>query len=340
MEISETPLQIKKRPSTVKSMAEIEIVDPPNPPPVEEKKIETPPTNTEDDFSLNEPPPKKEEPPKQKTKEDNMRELARLRDEAEARAKKSEEEFVKYKQAHEPRIVELETLVEKTAFEKSRKFQTQFEQPVIEAQTALSTFIKDLGENEETVNQIQTLTGKEQLEFLDATFNSPTAATEILRLVKAVGAKKSAREAAIVNYKQTQEQFQQSDEVEQAQITEKLEQNFQLVLSKLTPKVSLLREREGDVEHNNSVAERIKTAKAIMMGTAKEEDILTAPFLAVTARDYIRRNAELIKELDKYKKRVGEITESTPSIKHGSLEQGNAPKKPKGMLAVMEESTK
>ena len=314
------------------------------------EKKETPPAKdeiVEDDFSLSDVPPEKkvvetskkeETPPKAKSKEDNMRELARLRDEAEARAKKLEEEFVKYKTEREPRIVELETLVEKTAFEKSSKFKTQYDQPVAEAETALTAFVKEYGENEEAVQQVLQLTGKERIEFLDATFNSPTASSEILRLVKTVEAKKAAKEQAIVNYKQTQEEFHQNDEIEKVKEGEKLEQNFQFVLSKLTPKVTLLREVEGDVAHNNLVAERIKTAKAIMLGTAKEEDILMAPFMAVVAKDYIRRNGELIAELNKYKKRVGEITDSTPSVRHGAIKQEGGSKKPKGMIAVMEES--
>ena len=353
----------KSRPKGVKSMmditdpsitqsAELAIVSrqmdeiPPIVPPVAAAAVTPPPAHIEDDFSLDDPKPpvkpvvpevKPDAPVPAKGKDVNMRELARLREEAETKAAKIEADFEAFKKDHATKVTELETIVEKTSFERSKKFQTNFQKPIEEAEAALTGFLTEAGAAPEVAGQILSLSGKDRIEFLDAQFGNGVAGAEALRLASAVSQRQAARAQAIENYKTEQVKFNQEDVEQHTKDEAEIERNFAFVLNKLAPKVSLLREVEGNAEHNALVADRIKTARAIMSGTATENDMLMAPFLAVTARDYMRQNAELRAQLDQYKRRLGEDVSSSSGVRHGAAPD-NEPRpkggRPQGAIAT------
>lgn len=334
------------KPPAVKGMMDMLLPEPPK----EEVKVEIPPVKIEepkkveepkkggllDDFSLSDEPkveiPVKVEEPK-KGKEFNFRELTKKREEAEARAKKLEEDL----KAREERLKELETILEKTNFEQSPKFKQTYLQPVSEAEQAVVDFVKDMGEDESVARHILSLTGRERIEYLDTAFGSSAATAEILRLANAHTVKHNELRGALDNHKETQAKLQLAAQVDEQKQQENLEENFSFVLNKLVPKVSLLREVDGDVEHNKMVQERVATAKAIMLGTAKEEDILIAPFLAVTCKEYIRRNAELQEELDRYKSEAALRAEGDAGPRRGPVAPVKQTGKPRGAMSVLDE---
>lgn len=347
------PAALAPRPPGIKSMTDI-AVEPPAPPksqPSEPKPEEDKPASSssplesekprgeiEDDFSLSEEVKPKETPKekeKPKSKEDNMRELARSRDEAVAQRQQAEARLKELEEQHKAKLAELEGIVEKTAFESSPKFKKSYVTPVEEAANAVKAFVEEMGEDASVAEKLLSLKGKERIEYLDATFGTTTASAELLRLATIYGEKTKARDAAIVNYKQTREQFSQQEIEHSAKEERRLEDNFNRVLEKLTPKVSLLRKIDGDVEHNNRVDEMVQTARAIMMGKASEEDMLTAPFLAVAAKMYMKRNKELLAELQKYKSRVKEEGELEPGISTPPISPTKPKRKPAGMMAVI-----
>lgn len=265
--------------------------------------------------------PKPEEPG---SKEYNFKELRRLKEEAEARAKTAEEAFKPLQE----RAAQLEAELEKAAFERSPKFREKFLKPKEEADATLRAYAKDIAEDESLADQAMLLAGKARINFIDEKLGGGAASSEFLRLVNEAEGKRTALQTALESHKETATRFQEEQQQEQRKTVEETERNFGTVLERIAPKLSLFRKGTDD-DHNAAVETRIAAARAIITGEASEADIMAAPFLAIIAKDTLKENVALKEELRKYKERASQDAEYEARIAaSGETDSRKGPEKP------------
>jgi len=296
----------------------------------ESKKVTKQSLDTEFDLSdldLSkdpEPVAQTEQPKTKKTKEDNLAELRKKAEAAELEIKTRDEKLAEYQKRAEA----LEAELERTAFERSPKFQEKFAAPYQDAITKATEWAKDFAADESLAEKALSLKGKERIEFIDENFGGGAASAQFLSLINDADSKRGALEQAVINHKETASVLVQDEEKSRQQTTEKINKNFERVANHLANKSEFFRKGDDD-DHNRLVDERISAAKNIIFGNASENDMAVAPFLAVIAKDAVAENAQLKAELAKYKARAAKDAAVAPSVRRGSSDEGEVRGKPR-----------
>jgi len=271
-----------------------------------------------DDIDLLSDPDEPQEPvadKKPKSKEENFADLRKKAETYENEVKSKEAKLAEY----EAKVRELEETLEKTAFEKSPKFQSKFQEPYEKAVASAAAFAKEFAEDEDVANRALSLKGKERVEYIDAVFGGGASASEFLSLIKDAEGKRESLEGAIANYKQTYSEFIQEDETSRIKAEEHTNRLFDRVSANLAKNLEYFRTSDNE-EHNQRVQARLEEARKIVMNTASPNKMAAAPFLAVIAEDLISENNKLRAENSRYKNRVREDSSVEPRIKRASTD--------------------
>jgi hypothetical protein len=271
-----------------------------------------------------EPVTQSEQPKTKKSKEDNLAELRKKAEAAEMEIKTRDEKLAEY----QSRAEALEAELERTAFERSPKFQEKFAAPYQDAITKATEWAKDFASDESLAEKALSLKGKERIEFIDENFGGGAASAQFLSLINDADSKRGALEQAVINHKETASVLVQDEEKSRQATTEKINRNFERVANHLANKSEFFRKGEDD-DHNKMVDDRISAAKNIILGNASENDMAVAPFLAVIAKDAVAENAKLKAELAKYKARAAKDAAVAPSVRRGSSDEGEVRGKPR-----------
>jgi hypothetical protein len=291
--------------------------------------------DTEINFDLTDldlskdPEPVKEEVKGKKSKEDNIAELRKKAESYEESLKVKDTEVKTYRE----KLEKMEAELERTAFERSPKFKNTYEQPYNDAVKAASEFAKEIGDDETLAEKALSLKGRERISLIDESFGGGAASAQFLSLINDADAKRGALEGALLDYRSTATQLQQAQEQEIIQTQETINRNFDRVKDHLASKTDFFRSI-GDDEHDKAVQKRIEAARNILNGTASQNEMMVAPFLAALAKDAVDENTKLKAELAKYKNRAAEDARVQPRITKGSSsdEDGVSRGKPKSAL--------
>ena len=181
------------------------------------------------------------------------------------------------------------------------------------------------------------LKGKERLEYIDEAFGGGAASAQFLSLVNDVDGKLGSLTEAMNNHKETAIKITQEEENQRKANTEKIIRNFDRVAEHLASKTEFFHKGD-DEEANAEVENRIKAAKAIMLGEATENDMMMTPFLAVMAKDAISKLAKVEAELEKYKARAKSDSAVQPRINRSSSDDESKSSKPKSALESIRSS--
>ena len=273
------------------------------------------------------PEPVAEEKPKKKSKEDNFAELRKKAEAAEIELKTRDEKLAEY----QSKLEQMEAELERTAFERSPKFREKFQAPYEEAIQKATEWANDFAADPALAEKALSLKGKERIEFIDENFGGGAASAQFLSLINDADSKRGALVSAMENHRETASKFVQEEEQTRQATTEKINKNFEKVAQHLASKTEFFRKGD-DEDHNKAVEDRIAAAKHIIHGTASENDMMVAPFLAVIAKDAVAENAKLKAELAKYKARVAQDTAVTPAPRRGTSDINESTGKPKGAL--------
>jgi len=265
-----------------------------------------------------------EQPKAKKSKEDNLAELRKKAEAAEFEIKTRDERLAEYQKRAEA----LEAELERTAFERSPKFQEKFAAPYQDAITRATEWAKDFAADSSLAEKALSLKGKERIEFIDENFGGGAASAQFLSLINEADSRRGALEQAVLNHRETASVLVQEDEKSRQATTEKINRNFDRVAQHLASKSDFFRKGDDD-DHNAQVDQRIAAAKSIIHATASENDMMVAPFLAVIAKDAVAENAQLKAELAKYKARAAKDAAVAPSVRRGSSDEGEVRGKPK-----------
>jgi len=265
-----------------------------------------------------------EQPKAKKSKEDNLAELRKKAEAAEFEIKTRDERLAEYQKRAEA----LEAELERTAFERSPKFQEKFAAPYQDAITRATEWAKDFAADSSLAEKALSLKGKERIEFIDENFGGGAASAQFLSLINEADSRRGALEQAVLNHRETASVLVQEDEKSRQATTEKINRNFDRVAQHLASKSDFFRKGDDD-DHNAQVDQRIAAAKSIIHATASENDMMVAPFLAVIAKDAVAENAQLKAELAKYKARAAKDASVAPSVRRGSSDEGEVRGKPK-----------
>ena len=260
---------------------------------------------TSDDVKVEDKP---EDKPKKKTKEDSVAELRKRAESYEAEAKEKEAKLAEY----QSKLEQLEQTLEKTAFEKSPKFKEKFLAPFEgSVQTALE-FAKEYAGDESIAERALSLKGKERIDFIDDSFGG-AAAAQFLSLINDADTKRVNLQGAIDNYRATSAELAGEEQSQQQSQIEGINKHFDRVYNHLSQKTEFFRKGD-DEDHNKEVERRVDAAKSLVMGTANQNDQLSAPFLAVIAKEVVSENEKLRAELAKYKNRAAKDASVQPRI--------------------------
>ncbi len=280
-----------------------------------------------DDLDLSKDPEPVEEKPKKKSKEDNIAELRKKAETYELEAKSKEEKLSEYQR----KLEELEGELERTAFERSPKFKEKFQAPYETAVSNAVQFAKEIADDERIAEKALSLKGRERIEFIDESFGGGAAAAQFLTLINDADAKRGSLEAAMSDFRATSKTLVQEEENQRNQVNERIKRNFERVSNHLASKSDFF--RKGDDEDANKIVDqRIKAAESILMGTASENDMMVAPFLAVIAKEAVSENEKLKAELAKYKNRAKADASVQPRINRSSSDEDSRNSKPKSAL--------
>ncbi len=280
-----------------------------------------------DDLDLSKDPEPVEEKPKKKSKEDNIAELRKKAETYELEAKSKEEKLSEYQR----KLEELEGELERTAFERSPKFKEKFQAPYETAVSNAVQFAKEIADDERIAEKALSLKGRERIEFIDESFGGGAAAAQFLTLINDADAKRGRLEAAMSDFRATSKTLVQEEENQRNQVNERIKRNFERVSNHLASKSDFF--RKGDDEDTNKIVDqRIKAAESILMGTASENDMMVAPFLAVIAKEAVSENEKLKAELAKYKNRAKADASVQPRINRSSSDEDSRNSKPKSAL--------
>jgi len=273
------------------------------------------------------PEPVVEEKPKKKSKDDNFAELRKKAEAAELEIKTRDEKLAEYQK----RAEELEAELERTAFERSPKFREKFQLPYEEAIQRATDWAKEYADDPAIAEKAMSLRGKERIEFIDENFGGGAASAQFLSLINEADGRRGALEGAMTNHKETASVLVQEEEKSRQQTTDKINKTFDRVYQHLSNKSEFFRKGDNE-DHNKMVDERVSAAKNIIHGTASENDMMVAPFLAVIAKDAVAENAKLKAELAKYKARAAQDASVSPSPRRGTSDINETTGKPKGAM--------
>jgi len=332
-EVAPTPVGVDVVPETsvqdfLKSMEEKKNTGPIEDTPKEEAKVEAPADNLDfSDLDLSKDPEPVEEKPKKKSKEDNLAELRKKAESAEAEIRTRDEKLAEYQK----RAEELEGELERTAFERSPKFREKFQAPYETAIQNATEWANEYASDPALAEKALSLKGRERIEFIDENFGGGAASAQFLSLINDADSKRGALVSAMENHKETSSVLVQEEEKTRQATTDKINKNFDRVAQHLASKSDFFRKGDND-DHNKVVDDRIAAAKHILMGTASENDMMVTPFLAVIAKDAVAENAKLKAELAKYKNRVAQDTAVSPAPRRGTSDTNETTGKPKGAM--------
>ena len=284
------------------------------------------------DLDLSKDPEPIKEEPKKKSKEDNIAELRKKAEAYEESLKAKDTEVLTYKE----KLEKLEGELERTAFERSPKFKTTYEQPYQDAVSKVAQFAKEFGEDEAIAEKALSLKGRERISFIDESFGGGAASAQFLSLINDADQKRGALETALGDYRTTANQLQQAEQQDQARTLETINKNFDRVKDHLASKTEFFR-MTGEEDHDKAVNKRLEAARNILNGTASQNEMMVTPFLAVLAKDAVEENAKLKAELAKYKSRAAEDARVQPRISKGSTsdEEVTPRGKPKSALEAI-----
>jgi len=294
---------------------------------VDDKEVER------DAFDLNDIDFSKEpdavaEKPKKKSKEDNIAELRKKAEAYEESLKAKDSEVLSYRE----KLEKLEGELERTAFERSPKFKDKYEQPYQTAIAEASEFAKEIGDDASIAEKALSLKGRERMEFIDESFGGGAAASQFLSLINNADAKRGSLESALENYRATSQELIAENQLDESLAIETINKNFDRVKEHLASRSEFFR-TTGDEESDKVVNARIEAARNIIHGTASQNEMQTAPFLAVIARDAVNENIKLKAELAKYKNRAAADAAVQPRISKTAMDDGeDSVGKPRGAL--------
>lgn len=305
--------------------------------PPEVEKTEIPPKKEEEEVKVE----KKEEPlPAVETpksgKDLNFSALRQSKKELEEKYSAIQKQL-----AEKERLIgELNGTIEKVSIERSPKFQKTFIAPLKEAREEVFAYAEEVLGDKELAAKAFKLKGKARFDFLEEEVGSSLAASEFLRLLNIHDKRQGAVDRALADHEKVKESFVEEETFNEAAQLKELEDNFDSFAESISSRFVLFKQKPGDSEFNTGVESRLAQAKALVLGTASEEDIRLAPFLAVMAKDYLEENNNLKKELEKYKKVVGNRS-ATPGtgINRGVSRQTSASGKPKGIMETIKSLT-
>jgi len=301
-----------------------------------EKKKEKAVKETNNDFSIDDidltkdPDPIAETKTK-KTKEDNIAELRKKAESFEETLKGKDSEVAQYRE----KLEKLEAELERTAFERSPKFKEKYEAPYQEAVNEAAKFAQEIGGDSSIAERALSLKGKERIEFIDENF-AGSAAFQFSILLNQADEKRTGLEKALQDNKATAQEIAVDSQAKNEQTTQTIKANFDKVKAHLANKLDYFRPT-GDPDADKLVQQRIDRAYSIVDGTANQNEIMVAPFLAQVAEEAVEEVANLKAQLAKYKSRAAQDAAVQPRISRGSTDDGEVVRqgKPKSALQAI-----
>ena len=298
--------------------------------PKEKKKAVKEPENnfSIDDLDLTKDPEPITETKGKKTKEDNIAELRKKAESYEETLKSKDSEVASYRE----KLEKLEAELERTAFERSPKFKEKYEAPYQDAVKQAADFAQEIGDDASIAERALSLKGKERINFIDETFGGGAAASQFLSLINNADEKRRGLEGALQDYRATAQELAVDAQAQNQQTSQTIKANFEKVKAHLANKLDYFRPT-GDPETDKLVQQRVERAYKIVEGTASQNEIMVAPFLAQVAKEAVDEVASLKAELAKYKSRAAADAAVQPRINRGSVDDGESVRgKPKGVL--------
>ena len=284
-----------------------------------------------DDLDLTKDPEPITEPKTKKSKEDNIAELRKKAESYEETLKSKDSEVASYRD----KLEKLEAELERTAFERSPKFKEKYEAPYQDAVKQAAEFAQEIGDDSSIAEQALSLKGRERINFIDETFGGGAAASQFLSLINNADDKRKGLEGALQDYRATAQELAVDDQARTQQTSQNIKTNFDKVKAHLANKLDYFRPT-GDPDADKLVQQRVDRAYSIVDGTASQNEIMVAPFLAQVAKEAVDEVASLKAELAKYKSRAAADAAVQPRIERGSVDDGSVVRgKPKSTLEAI-----
>lgn len=313
--------------------------------PREDKKADTKdvapkPTNGLLGDMEHEPPKKPDKPPQQ-----SFKELAALRDKAEKQRDEALKELEQARktstdaEAFKTKAETLEKELEKASLERSPRYRQMYVDKPKELLGQAKDLAKEFEVPESIIDQAASLDGRSRRDFIDQNFTSPSAVSEITQILHSIDDIFKTRNQELEHHKTSIDKYEKEQQDELAkhgiQSKEVMIQKFEKLLPAVSEKLGSPFTKSGETEHDTSVEENLKMARSLVDGTANEDDVAVAPYLAVAARLYRKQNKSLIDENAKLKARLKQYGDNEPLATHvgGGSESSSSGGKPKGILA-------
>lgn len=315
--------------------------------PKEEKKPEpNPKPNNGLLEEMEQEPPKK---PEKKQPDQSFKELSELRHKAEKERDELRAELEKSRkgntdsETYRVKAEQLEKDLEKAALERTPRYRQMFVEKPNELMGQAKDLAKEFEVSETVIDQAASMKGRQRQDFIDQNFTSPSAVSEITQILHSIDDIFKTRNQELENHKTSLDKYEKEQQEELAkqgiQTKEAMIQNFEKLLPAVAEKLGHPFKKSGENEHDSTVDENLKMARSLVDGTANEDDIAVAPYLAVAARLYRKQNKTLIDENTKLKTRLKQYGDNEPLSTHadGGAELRATGGKPKGMLARADE---
>jgi hypothetical protein len=270
-----------------------------------------------------------------KSKEDNIAELRKARDEALAQVQAVQKERDEAIQ----RSVKFEEELEKAAFEKSPKFREKYQEPYNRAVDTAKATAKDLGVDESVAERALALRGKDRVAYIDEQLGGGAAAAALLNSCLDADRNRGALDAALGDYKAKAVEMAQEAKVEEARFFGKVTDDLTALFERAGKSLSCFR-KTGDPENDKAVDARIQQATAIYLDKAPESEKALVPMFAVVAKDALARAVKAEAELAKYKARAASSAAAEPGIA-GNRAESSTPANsgtPKGAKQAIHEA--
>ncbi len=225
----------------------------------------------------------------EKERDDARNEAKQLRESTSHRAEAKPEEL----EALRKELSERESVIEETAFLKSKKCEEQFNKPIEKAVTSAKDLIAKFTDVKDVYQRAMALDGRERLEFLRE--HVEDAASTVFDRMARVDELSRDRDDALKNRAEiTKTLADERTNTEQSQFLKDFDDDREDIAKKLS-------------YYRGENAEALfKQARALVDGSAPPEDVRKAAYLAAVAPQYIAETVALRKEVATLKARIAE----------------------------------
>lgn len=268
-------------------------------------------------------------------------ERAALRAEKEALMKQVEE--FKTKTVDPTKLTELETKLQEAtreleirAFEKSEKFQRDYQKPYEDSLERARRIAKEFEVEPAVIDRAMTMGVKERIEYLESHLGSGAAYASVAFEIQDAERKKSVMDSALSSNRETLASLTAQErtkalENENRERTEILSA-FEAYRPKIAEKIPQFREIAGNDSHNAQVKENFELARKIIAGEADQQDIVAAPYLAVAARSAFIKADKLEKENKALLERLAEYAGNEARVSSSEGSPSNTTGKPESFM--------